>query len=362
VHSVEADKLSLVYGPYSWIKFRGTYSRAVRAPNITEAFSPVQQTYFNVYDPCDATNITANVNYAKNCAAAGIPAGFKSNLNASIVGQTSGNPNLSPEKSLSYTGGILFQPPIIPRLAVTVDYYSILIKDAITQVAAQDIINNCYNDAAGLNSQYCSLFKRNPTTDNIDFVQTTYVNAAELYTSGITLQATYSVGVRPVTSLFKYSSFLTGRLNTSLDVNYIFKLRDYPFQNNPGQVNILEGAITGTEGDVPQMRALLDTTYKQDQVQFTWQVRYLGRAARYDLSPGQADYSESTNYPYAGARFTHNMVLRYDLTGAATGMQLYIGCNDIFGELPPLGLVAGSSADASYDLGRYVFAGVRYRR
>ena len=86
----------------------------------------------------------------------------------------------------------MFQPPIIPRLSVTIDYYSILIKDAITQVAAQDIINNCYNSSAGLSSTYCSLFTRDPTTNNINFVQTTYVNAAELYTNGLELQVDYS--------------------------------------------------------------------------------------------------------------------------------------------------------------------------
>ncbi|MDT9121350.1 TonB-dependent receptor, partial [Escherichia coli] len=82
----------------------------IRAPNITEAFLPLTSTYFNIVDPCSAENIQANVNYAKNCQAAGLPQNFVANTNASIQGANSGNPGLEPEKSISYTGGIVIQP------------------------------------------------------------------------------------------------------------------------------------------------------------------------------------------------------------------------------------------------------------
>lgn len=361
VNDVDAYKVSAVYAPINWFKFRGTYSRAVRAPNITEAYSPVSPSYFNITDPCSAENITGNVNYAKNCAAAGIPAGFVANTNASITGQTSGNPDLKPEKSLSYTGGIIFQPPIIPHLSVTVDYYSILIKDAITQVAAQDIIDNCYNNSSGLNDQYCSLFTRSGTSDNINFIKTTYVNAAELYTDGIEFQADYSIGVSGLTQRWKYTNWIDGHLGFSLDANYVMRLRNFPFQNNPSQYNVWEGVISSTEGDVPQMRALADVNYRQGPVQFSWQVRYLGRAARYDKDPTQADFSESTDQPYAGAKFFHDITLRYDLSGPLKGAQIFMGVNDLFGETPPLGLVQGSNADSGYDLGRYIYGGMKFK-
>jgi outer membrane receptor protein involved in Fe transport len=119
-------------------------------------------TFFNITDPCSAENIQNNVNFAKNCAAAGLQPGFVANTNASITGTTGGNPNLDPEKSISYTGGLVIQPPIVPNLAITLDYYSIKIKNAITQVAAQDVINNCFASGAGLDPQFCDLLKRGP--------------------------------------------------------------------------------------------------------------------------------------------------------------------------------------------------------
>ena len=360
VGEADAYKVSAVYAPTSSFKFRGTYSEAVRAPNITEAFSPVSSTYFNITDPCSVENINSNVNYAKNCAAAGIPAGFVANTNASIIGQTSGNPNLNSEKSLSYTGGAVFEPKAIPHFSISVDYYSILIKDAITDVAAQDIINNCYNDAAGLESTYCSLFTRN-AAGNINFVQTTYVNAAKLYTNGVELQANYSIGVEGLTQRSRYTQWLNGQLGLSLDTDYVLRLRNFPFQNNPAQYNVYEGAITTAEGDVPQLKALANITYVQGPVHIDWQTRYVGRAARFDRDPTQADFVEFQNQPYAGAKFFHNITLRYDVPGTSRGVQLFVGCDDIFGDTPPLGLVQGSNNDAGYDLGRYIFGGVRIR-
>lgn len=361
VGDVHADKFSVVYGPINWVKLRSTASLAVRAPNITEAFSPAQPTYYNVSDPCDQNNIASNVNYAKNCAVAGVPVGFTSNLNGSITGQTSGNRSLAAEKSLSYTGGVVIQPPIVPHLSVSIDYYSILIKDAITDIDAQDVIDNCYNSAVGLQSQYCSLFTRG-ADGNINFVKTTYVNAAKLFNQGMEFQADYFADVAPLTRLSRYTERLTGRVNLSLDVNYVIKLRNFPFQNDVGHYNVWEAYISGTEGDVPQIRGLLDSTYKQGPLQLGWQVRYVGRAARFSRDATAADHSESRNVPFAEAKFYHNLTVRYDLGAYVRGAEVFAGVNDVFGDLPPIGLIQGGNGDAAYDLGRYIYTGVRFRR
>ena len=361
VGDVYANKISGIYGPFSWLKFRGTAGLAVRAPNITEAFSPQQQSYFNVTDPCDQANINSNVNYAKNCASAGIPTDFVSNLNASIIGQISGNQDLSPEKSLSYTAGFVIQPTVIPRLTVTVDYYSILIKNAITLVAAQDIIDNCFSNGAGLDDQYCALFTRG-SDQNIDFVKTTYVNAAKVFTQGWEFQVAYNTPAHDLFGSTPLLNKLNGQLGMTLDANYVFKLRDYPFQNNLKQYHIREGAITGAEGDVPSVRGLADFNYKDGPWNLDYQMRYLGRADRYSRDKTEADGSESVTFPVAGAKVFHSVAIHYDASKWMAGSEIFGGVNNIFGELPPTGLVQGSAADAGYELGRYVFLGLRLRR
>lgn len=358
----DAYKFSGVYGPFSWIKARGTYSQAIRAPNITEAFSPTSSTYFNIADPCSAENIASNVNYAKNCAASGVPAGFQANTNASIIGQSGGNPNLAPEQSFSYTGGFVLQPT--KNLSFTIDYYSIKIKDAITLVAAQDIIDNCYNESSGLSTQYCSLFTRNPTTHNINFVSTTYVNASKLYTDGVDVTASYTTLVEPLTSRFAYTNWLDGRITFDLNLNYLDQLRNFPFQNNPSQYHIEEL----TPG-IPQWRFLANATYRQGSWQWVYTARYVGRVATFDRDLTQTDLSESSNEPFVSARFYHDIALHYFFKGGATdGLEIYGGVKNIFGDLPPAILIGstsattGFSADTAYDIGRYFFLGLRYRQ
>ena len=355
VGSTDAYKFSMVYGPFRDIKFRGTYSRAIRAPNITEAFLPASGGFFNVTDPCDASNIGGSTNYAANCKAAGVPADFTSNSNSSIVGTTQGNPNLDPEKSISYTGGIILQPHWVPRLSITLDYFSIKIKNAITNVQAQDIINNCYNGAS-LDPQYCSLFTRG-TDSNINFVRTTYVNASKLTTDGIDLNADYSIGVSGLTDRFAFTRGIDGRLAFNLNATYLIHLRNFPFQNIPDQVQINEG--TGTQ---PKLRALTGLTYQQGGLSVNWQVRYLGRTANFSRDATAVDKAESTDIPFNKQEFLHDLTVRYDLPGSRfRGAQIYAGVNNLTDEQPP-GYLLGTLNDLGYDLGRKIYAGVKIRR
>ncbi len=355
VGHTDAYKFSGVYGPFRDIKFRGTYSRAVRAPNITEAFLPATPGFFTIVDPCDKTNITSNVNYPANCAAAGVPANFNSNTNVSIQGTTSGNPNLDAEKAISYTGGIVLQPRWIPRFSLTLDYFSIKIKNAITNVPAQNIINNCYNGAM-LDPQYCSLFTRG-ADGNIDSVSTTYVNASKLQTDGIDLQTNYTVGVDGLTNRFAYTRFMNeGRLSFNVNATYLIKLRNFPFQNIPTQVNIQEGTA-----NAPRLRGLADLTYQQGGLQLSWQAQYLGRTVNFNRDSTAADHSESSDIPFNKQEFTHNIVARYDIGGRFKGTQVFVGVNNVFDDQPP-GYLVGTGSDLGYDLGRYIFGGIKIRR
>ena len=357
----DAYKFGAVYGPVNWFKLRGTYSRAIRAPDITEAFSPASSSYFSITDPCSQENINSNVNYAKNCAAAGVPAGFQANNNASIIGQTSGNPNLNPEKSFSYTAGFVLQPTFVPRLSITIDYYAIKIKNAITEVAAQDIIDNCYNNGSGLSSQYCSLFTRG-SDNNINFVSTTYVNASKLNTDGVDLEVDYSTPVSGLTNRWRYTSWLDGKLGFNLQANYLIHLRNFPFQDNPTQVQIEEGANNSTYGDNPHLKALATSTYSQGPWQVVYSVRYVGRSALFSRDPTSADHSEATNIPYAEAKFYHNIAVHYKFsTKWTSNAEVYAGVNNLFGDLPPFATI-GYGTDLGYDLGRYIFAGVKFKQ
>ena len=116
------------WAPIEDIRFRGTYSRAVRAPNIAELFAPPQAAFFRPFDPCDQNEINrlqgigyANIdNRIANCRSDGIPEGFSDPLSARFAGTIAGNPDLREETADTYTVGTVIQPSFIPRLAITV--------------------------------------------------------------------------------------------------------------------------------------------------------------------------------------------------------------------------------------------------
>ncbi len=70
VGSTNAWKLDAVYAPVEPVTFRATYAQAVRAPNISELFSPESTTFHFITDPCDLNELNNGTGFREaNCAA-----------------------------------------------------------------------------------------------------------------------------------------------------------------------------------------------------------------------------------------------------------------------------------------------------
>ncbi|MBB5684654.1 TonB-dependent receptor domain-containing protein [Sphingobium boeckii] len=200
--------------PVDGFKVRGNYQRAVRAPNIAELFSPSNTGLTNLaVDPCRGTNaatIVGNAAYNPNlvavCLAQGAPASTIGAITNPTAAQanatTAGGTYLRPETSDSYTIGVVFQPDFVPGLSVTVDYYNIKIKKAISQPTPGDLVTGCFGDNAGtlanVNNPICALFGRNPVTGGLDGDPASTVglifpssNAGRILTDGIDLGVNY---------------------------------------------------------------------------------------------------------------------------------------------------------------------------
>ena len=122
MESFEGD---LRWRPVEEVLFRGSYQRAVRAPNIGELFSPPSGTQLvigtppgSLGDPCDVRSVArtgANAaQVAALCAAQGVPAGVLGTyvFPTTATGQTvSGNTKLTPEKADTFNFGIVFNSP-----------------------------------------------------------------------------------------------------------------------------------------------------------------------------------------------------------------------------------------------------------
>jgi iron complex outermembrane receptor protein len=121
-----SPKIGAKFTPIPQIALRGTFSKGFRAPTFAESNPRSSFPGFVTYQPpcsfvlahggtatagggCSATMANGQVNpYAQSY---------------SIGGGFSGNPNLKPEISTSFTGGIVAQP--LRWLSLTVDYYHV---------------------------------------------------------------------------------------------------------------------------------------------------------------------------------------------------------------------------------------------
>ena len=54
----------------------------------------------------------------------------------------------------------------MPGFALTVDYYRIKVRDVISGLTGQAIINRCYDDPTGINNEFCGAISRQASTTN----------------------------------------------------------------------------------------------------------------------------------------------------------------------------------------------------
>jgi iron complex outermembrane receptor protein len=191
-------KVGADYAPIEDIRFRASYSRAVRAPNVIELFAAQGFNLFDAdADPCGDVSGTSVVQASlAACMATGVTAGqYQSGGLNSPAGQYNflggGNTNLNPEESDTYTYGVVWTPSFLPGFNLSVDYFDISVDGLISSVGALNTLDLCYqnNDAAA-----CSRINRNAngqfwTGDG--YIEDLNNNIGGLETSGIDINANY---------------------------------------------------------------------------------------------------------------------------------------------------------------------------
>ena len=195
--------------PVQDVTLRATLSEAVRAPNITELFDPQLPIFVNATtDPCDTTNVGSGSNPAQreaNCIAdlraAGVPDSaildgsgdyaWQNPLTGRFSGVSGGNPSLEVETAETFTVGAVVQPRFLPDLSITVDYWDITIEDAISAVAAADILNGCLDSGNYPALDFCTSYTRR-ADGGLNSLESGQINFASLEASGIDFAINYS--------------------------------------------------------------------------------------------------------------------------------------------------------------------------
>ncbi|HEV2818478.1 MAG TPA: TonB-dependent receptor [Allosphingosinicella sp.] len=349
--STDTYKVAIDFAPIRDIRFRATYNRAVRAPNIQELFAPQRVVLDGSTDPCAGAAPTASL---AACQAMGVSAAqygtIQPNPASQYNGLIGGNPNLDPEVADTYTVGIVLQPSFIPRLAITVDWFDITLDGAIQGVGADEILDQC---RLTLNPVFCGLVHRDQfgslwRTGN-GFVSDLSINIGSLKTRGIDVQASYSMELGGLGNLS--ASFVGTWLDRLITDNGITS-RECVAQF---------GAICGTPN--PEWRHTLHLNYVHPSG--------IGLATRWRYFSGVDNDGSSVSGGQirpGDARIPSQQY--FDLTLTARIGDHYnfrLGVNNIFDRDPPIvgsnacpaGICNGNTYTQVYDaLGRYIFAGI----
>ena len=194
-----------------------------RAPNISELFNPAVTGLNNFsIDHCSGSAPVNNADLRAVCLAQGAPASTIGGIVVDPAGQVNatsgGNLNLAAEDAETWSIGAIFQPEAIPGLALTVDYYSIVLEDAITTPSADDVFEACFGpgfasgslslSGSSASNSACTGIRRNPETGNLfGNVGTTFglplvlTNQGRLEGSGIDATASYAYDISNIGTL-----------------------------------------------------------------------------------------------------------------------------------------------------------------
>ena len=364
---------NVIYSPVEDIRFRANYSRAVRAPTLSNLFAAQTQNFVFLNDPCDDDIIDQGpASRVANCRADGVPVGYDADqIQSSQAILQGGNERLSAETSDSYTIGAVFEPSFFPGFSATVDYYNIEVNQVIANVGANAILFNCY-DATDLNNSFCRQI--NPRNADGTFNQnaaliTGPVNFAKLTAEGIDFDIRYA-------KTFDNDD----RVSLRLIATHNLDRTNFLDVDNPTVPNVVRGEL----GD-PKWAANFNASYRRGDVTVSYSARFVDKmfiggfedtnsfiaacptsgviprtegnptctpGALVRVPPTNPDRFEAEEYPY---RLYHD--LRADVR-VEDRFLFYFGVDNVTDVAPPSPLTGSGGGSGIYDnIGRYFYAG-----
>ena len=327
-------KVGGVWAPVEDIRIRGTISRDVRAPVLSELFGLTQSNSSVQQDP--------------HCSCQG-----------SFTTVTGGNPNLKPEFAQTFTGGAVFQPHQVRNLSLSVDWYSIAIDDVIAVPSTSNVLQLCFNEnGVGPDCKYVvyPLGYANTTSANFPTqVIGVQQNLSRLSTSGVDIEANYSFDLNDVMSR------LRGAISVRALVNYVANYTvQQTAQSNP--INVAGFTNDASSfGPIPHWKALFTVDYQNGGFDWLVSTRLVG-----PLTVGPTFTYVPNQVP---AIVYVNTTISYTTKIAGAKTQFFFTVNNLFNQIYPLvpttsqpGIQLPTVQGPLYDLMlRYFSLGVKTR-
>ncbi|HET9623942.1 MAG TPA: TonB-dependent receptor [Kofleriaceae bacterium] len=325
---------------------RATYATAFRAPSLLERIGGRTEHLPFVEDPCDTAPPSAggrgkllDAATQAQCAAQNVPAGsrFGTNQQTSALG---GNAELAPETAATATAGVVYEPPQLPGLAVSADYWHIHIDHAIETLSVQTILANCYERGI---AAACAQVERDFHTHRILAIGQTLQNVTSTATSGVDLALAYDAALPD-----------RSQLHARFEGQYLI---DYDLRTASQTIH---GAGFYDLGAFPHLRANLAARWNHPGgASASVDVRYVGSYQECAGDNCNDPRTVATASREVGRYVKVDLVGGYRLPWRLGRADLEVGINNVFNITPPVvyNAPAASSDAATYDfVGRIAFA------
>lgn len=361
-------KLGANWSPERSLRLRGSYQRAVRAPNVVELFS--SSSLFEVeltenadgsYDPCSGATPFAT---AAQCARTGVTAAQYGSIIDNTAGQfnalISGNANLDPETANTLSFGGVFEPSFIPRLTISVDYFDIKVDKLIGSVNPNLALRNCLATGDAFS---CSKIVRGAGgtlfLNESGYFERFNVNTGSLKTSGIDVAVDYRIRTDNI-----------GSFNFNLVGTYLDSYKTEPLPNSPAtEIYECKGLYGGLCGRPrPEWRHKLLTTWTSSSgvgAAFTWRYVSKVKVAQTSDQPALSGSFAALN-EQLNSRSYFDLAFTFDVQ---ENIRFNVGVNNILDKQPPLTTTTaiedggnGNTYPQFYDAtGRYLFTSASFR-
>ncbi|SEM73921.1 TonB-dependent Receptor Plug Domain [Sphingomonas gellani] len=283
-------------------------SRDIRAANLSELFTSRTVSYVGIVDPRNtAAGTTSTLIYGGGSAA------------------------LQPERADTWTAGVTTAPA--RGLTASLDYFNISIRDVITTLGAQTIVNRC---AAG-NTTLCGFIDRS-AAGTIQSITSAQLNLSRMKTDGVDGEVAYTMPVNAATN---------GRINLRLVGTWVNS-----FTVDDGLTKVEYVGTQGyalTEG-TPRVRANATIGYASDSFSGLVRARYIS-SGYWDRTRATLTNNRIPAYTYFDVQLSQKVPM-----GDGRNFEFYGSVSNLFDKDPPL----YSTFTPYYDvIGRYLSVGAR---
>jgi iron complex outermembrane receptor protein len=343
-------KGGLRWQPFEDFAVRGTYSTGFRAPNLGELFG-LTQFGATLVDPCGPTGTIVvtpgnNSALAQACRAQGVPNNFQQ-ANTQITTFTGGNQKLNPEKSDSYTAGIVYRAGwaeghgATESLHFEATYYNHKVKGAIQSEDIQALLAACLN-AGGVDPILCKPFTRIPG-GQLRPPQNFLQNLANITTSGVDVKGNW---------LSEPLGF--GHLSAGLQAT---RVNDYKAEDTLGLVDQRQVGVEVRNSAIPRWRVNAQLGWGAGGFGANWNMRFLSavtEACSNAAKVGVPGCETSKDIHNMRSILYHDVQLSWTDAFHLTGFKIEAGVNNLFGTNPPICFTCTLNG---YDAGTYDLPG-----